>query len=185
MKRMLMVGVAAMAVWAVAAPGEGQPSVGRREGFLLSQAMAEMQRVSGQVDVVQANCDALERRVANIESGKGDIGAVKSDIESLRRDIDSVRREMASMREEITRDLTRKITVLLKSAAPAPEPRPPARPPQPPANCRSYTVQAGDTLSLIAQAFKTTVTQIKEINHLRSDNLRIGQELLVPAPGKR
>ena len=32
MKRMLRVGVAAMAVWAVAAPGEGQPSVGRREG---------------------------------------------------------------------------------------------------------------------------------------------------------
>ena len=174
-KKILMVGAAAAAAWVGAAPGDGH------DAFLVNQAMAELQRVSGQVDVVQANCDALDRRIANIESGKGDIGAVKRDIDSLRRDIDSVRREMSSMREEITRDLTKKVAAMLKSAAPAPEPRPAPRP-QPPQNCRSYTVQAGDTLSLIAQAFKTTVPQIKELNRLKNDNLRIGQELLVPAP---
>lgn len=175
MKKILMTGVAVAAAWAWAAPGDGH------DAFLINQAMNEMQRVSGQIDVVQANCDALERRIANIESGKGDIGAVKRDIDSLRRDIDSVRREMSSMREEITRDLTKKVAAMLQRAAPAPEPRPAARP-QPPQNCRSYTVQAGDTLSLIAQAFKTTVPQIKELNRLKNDNLRIGQELLVPAP---
>ena len=43
-----------------------------------------------------------------------------------------------------------------------------------------YTVQSGDTLSLIAQAFGTTVAKIKEMNGLKSDNLRIGQKLNLP-----
>ena len=39
---------------------------------------------------------------------------------------------------------------------------------------------AGDNLSLIARAFCTTVDKIKEMNSLKSDNLRIGQKLMVP-----
>ena len=44
-----------------------------------------------------------------------------------------------------------------------------------------YTVQAGDTLSLIAQAFNTTVSKLRQMNGLKSDMLRIGQKLTVPA----
>ena len=45
---------------------------------------------------------------------------------------------------------------------------------------QEYTVQSGDTLSLIAQAFNTSVSKIKEMNGLKSDNLRIGQKLNLP-----
>jgi LysM repeat protein len=45
-----------------------------------------------------------------------------------------------------------------------------------------YTVQSGDTLSAIAQAFGTTVRQLKEMNGLHSDIIRIGQKLKVPTP---
>ena len=45
---------------------------------------------------------------------------------------------------------------------------------------QTYAVVTGDTLSGIAQKFNTTVAKLKEINHLTSDFLQIGQLLLVP-----
>lgn len=44
----------------------------------------------------------------------------------------------------------------------------------------SYTVVAGDSLWSIARRFNTTVNEIKRINQLTSDNLSIGQVLLIP-----
>ena len=38
----------------------------------------------------------------------------------------------------------------------------------------------GDTLSLVADAFGTRVSTIKEMNGLKSDMLRVGQKLKVP-----
>lgn len=49
-----------------------------------------------------------------------------------------------------------------------------------PAPYFEYTVRSGDTLWLLAQRFGTTVDQIKSLNGLRSDNLNIGQVLLIP-----
>lgn len=181
MKKTMVLGVAALAAWVASAEPPAGGAAAGREAFLRNQAYAEMQRVGGQIDVLQGNLDALERRVGAMEGGKGEIGAVRKDIEALRADIASVRREMANMRAEITEDLTKKIQAIMKTVRAAPPPAP-VTPPAPPPNCKKYKVESGDTLSLIAQAFKTTVSQIKELNHLKSDNLRVGQELLVPAP---
>ncbi|MFS0781971.1 LysM peptidoglycan-binding domain-containing protein [Bacillus sp. 1P06AnD] len=41
----------------------------------------------------------------------------------------------------------------------------------------SYIVKKGDTLSAIAIAYKTTVSQLKQLNHLQSDTILIGQKL--------
>ena len=43
-----------------------------------------------------------------------------------------------------------------------------------------YTVQSGDSLFLIAKAFGTTVQQIKELNGMKNDRIRVGQKLNVP-----
>lgn len=42
-----------------------------------------------------------------------------------------------------------------------------------------YTVRRGDSLYLIANAFKTTIQNIKNLNRLRSNNLAIGQKLVI------
>lgn len=42
-----------------------------------------------------------------------------------------------------------------------------------------YTVKAGDTLYAIARKFGTTVDKLKHLNNLSSNNLSIGQKLLV------
>ena len=43
-----------------------------------------------------------------------------------------------------------------------------------------YTVKSGDSLSKIAKSYGTTVSKIKSANNLKSDFLKIGQELLIP-----
>ncbi|BCE01405.1 N-acetylmuramoyl-L-alanine amidase [Marinicellulosiphila megalodicopiae] len=43
-----------------------------------------------------------------------------------------------------------------------------------------YTVKSGDTLSGIAYKHRINMSQIKAINHLKSDSLRIGQVLKLP-----
>jgi chromosome segregation ATPase len=45
---------------------------------------------------------------------------------------------------------------------------------------REIEVQKGDSLSAIARAAGTTVEKIKQVNGLKSDNLRLGQKLKVP-----
>ena len=46
-----------------------------------------------------------------------------------------------------------------------------------------YVVRSGDTLWSIANMFNTTVDEIKMLNSLTSNNLSIGQQLLIPGGG--
>lgn len=45
---------------------------------------------------------------------------------------------------------------------------------------RRYKVKSGDTLSVIARKYHTTVSKIKRANGLRSDLIRVGQVLKIP-----
>ncbi|KWW20871.1 hypothetical protein AS888_14645 [Peribacillus simplex] len=47
-----------------------------------------------------------------------------------------------------------------------------------PALAGTYTVKSGDTLSKIAQKHNTTVQDLKQLNHLKTDFLKINQKLL-------
>ena len=189
MKKMTI--LAMVAAVAMAATADTATS---RENFLKQQAFAEMQRVSGQIDVLQTNHDDLSARVAKLEGGGGELKAVKDDIASLKAEIDQVRREMKRQRQEIVDEITQKVTALMResnkrttaaiNAATAAAAASSAAPAVNPADCAGYVVVSGDTLSLIAQAFKTTVPKLKALNNLKSDNLRVGQKLIVPKPGK-
>lgn len=48
------------------------------------------------------------------------------------------------------------------------------------ANANIYTVVSGDSLSVIAKRFNTTVEGIRTINHLTNDNIFVGQQLRMP-----
>ena len=148
-----------------------------RSEFMKQQAYAEMQRVAGQMDVLQNNVDELQRRIGRVEAG-GDTKNLRAEIDSLKAAIAEIRREMANQRGEIVKELTGKIAKI-QQAAPAPAP---AKPSKPAYNgpCSDYVVEPGDSLYMIALAFKTSVDRIKEMNNLKSNNLRVGQKLLVP-----
>jgi len=44
-----------------------------------------------------------------------------------------------------------------------------------------YTVQAGDTLSAISQAFRVSIKNLRDANGLKTDIIRVGQKLKIPA----
>ncbi len=149
-----------------------------RESFMQQQAYAEMQRVSGQVDVLQNNLSDLQRRVGALEGGGDESKGIRQELDALKASVAELRRMLQNQRGEIVRDLSGRIAKM-QTAAPAPAPTPTVKkvvigPHQ------EYTVQAGDTLSLISQAFDTTVGKIKEMNNLKNDNLRVGQKLKLP-----
>ncbi len=153
-----------------------------REEFMRQQAYAEMQRVSGQMDVLQSNIGELQRRVGKLEGG-GDTRGIRQEIEALKASVAELRREMRNMRGEIVRELSGKVAAVMKQNTPPPPPPAPVQRPQKPAYtgpCKEYVVESGDTLSVIADAFGTTVPKLREMNGLKGDGLRIGQKLLVP-----
>jgi len=149
-----------------------------KETFLLQQTQAEMQRVSGQMDVLQNNFDDLARRVGRLE-GHGDTQGLKAEIEALKAQIAELRRQLSNQRGEIVRDLSGRIAKMQPAPAPAPAPAKPRKPAYT-GPCSEYTVQSGDSLYMVAVAFKTSVAKLREMNNLKSDTLRAGQKLLVP-----
>ncbi|WP_251554812.1 LysM peptidoglycan-binding domain-containing protein [Neobacillus muris] len=79
---------------------------------------------------------------------------------------------------------------LLKIPAPAviepvvtPTPAPVETAPVQPAETVTYTVVSGDSLSVIAQRYNTTVTAIKTANGLTTDAIYVGQKLTIPQTG--
>lgn len=172
------VALAACAAFAEPPP----PPAGGRNAFVNQQAYNEMMRVGEQVDVLETNIDGLADRLNRLEGGKGEIAGLKNEIEALRSEIASVRREMGKMRDDLMRDITKKVADMLvaqsRTQAAAQPPRTVPTVPQGPV--REYKVIQGDTLSLIAQAFNTTVPKLRQLNNLKNDSLRIGQKLYVP-----
>ena len=49
-----------------------------------------------------------------------------------------------------------------------------------PANPDTYVVRSGDGLSMIAERFHVSMTELKEANHLRNNSIQIGQVLKIP-----
>ncbi len=147
-----------------------------KENFIVQQAYAEMQRVQGQISVLQSNLNDLQERVARLESGNDSTG-LRREVEALKAEVASLRRQIGSQREEIVRDLSGRIAKM--------QPSPASRSSEPPRRTvigphNEYVVEAGDTLSLISQATGVPIRRIKEMNGLKSDNLRIGQKLMLP-----
>lgn len=151
---------------------------GGRESFMKQQAYAEMQRVSGQMDVLQNNVDELQHRVSRLEGGN-QTQSLRAEIDSLKASIAELRRELANQRGEIVKDLSGRIAKMQPKQEPAPAPQKPAKPAYT-GPCSEYVVQNGDSLYMIALAFKTSVERVKEMNNLKNNNLRVGQKLLVP-----
>lgn len=71
--------------------------------------------------------------------------------------------------------LPKKVDVAAPPAAPAPVPAARA------GTGTEYVVQAGDTLSGLAVKFRVTVAAIRSANGLKSDVIRVGQKLVIPA----
>lgn len=148
-----------------------------KESFIVQQAYAEMQRVQGQISVLQSNLNELQGRVARLESGN-DSQSLRREVEALRAEVASLRRQLGTQRDEIVRDLSGRLAKMQPPSPPPARHEPTKRTVIGPHS--EYVVEAGDTLSLISQATGVPIRRIKEMNNLKNDNLRIGQKLMLP-----
>ena len=104
------------------------------------------------------------------------------------------------MRGEIVAEISKKMADLIAKSRPAPAPAPVQASPAergPKAKARKpggdsagtgptgpyfeHTIEPGETLSYIAKECNTTVQKIKQYNNMKSDVLRVGQVLKIPA----
>ena len=188
-------------LFAVMALGaSAQDAASARAAYQERQAIAEVPRLVQQFDQLAANQDEIVQRLLKVESGSGTEAALRAEIEALRAEVAelkaSIRREQDAMRREIVADLAKRISALTPPPPPPapaqPHPAATARPapaastpPPPPVEIGphyEYIVEKGQTLSLIAEGFRTTVPKILAANPgLKPNLLRVGQKLIIPA----
>ncbi len=154
-----------------------------------SQAMAQqaqaireleysVQRLAARFDVIEQQQSALASRITSLEQGKNT--ATKDDIAALRADLNAVRASQEQMRGEIVDDLSKKLATLAKQREEA------ERKAHAAATQKSgykHTVEAGQTISAIADAYGVSVRSIIKANKISDPSkIRVGQVLLIPDP---
>ena len=167
-----------------------------RSAYQMRQAVQEVQRLSSQFDQMQNGMESLTVRMRKLE-GANASGDLRAEIGALRSELNELKRRQEAMRGEIVADISKKMADLITKNRPAPPPPPPAStrggkgshtapPPEaapsgPTGPYFEHIVEPGETLSYIAKECNTTVHKIKQYSGLRSDVLRVGQKLLIPA----
>ena len=178
MKKTVLVASFALA----ALSGAAQDSTASaRAAYQQQQALAEVPRLVQQFDLLVQNQDAIVARLVKLE-GTDTTGDVRAEIAALRAEVAdlkaSIRREQDAMRAEIVKDLAGRIARMTPPPAPQPAPPPPATT----GTHYEYVIEKGQTLTLIAQGFGTTVPKILAANPgLKPNMLRVGQKIIVPA----
>ncbi len=167
-----------------------------RAVYQQQQAVQEVGRLAHQFDLLQSNQESIVSRLVKLETANANQSDtdIRAEIAALKASIAELRASRESLRREIVADLSKRI-----AAMPANNPPPRTEPARTvPRSHQStaavkeeYTgahyehiVESGHTLSSIAAAFGTTVSKIKAANNLKSDMLRVGQKLIIPAEDK-
>lgn len=168
-----------------------------RAAYQQRQAVQEVQRLSSQFDQLQNGMESLASRMSRLESASSS-GDLRAEIGALRSELNELKRRQEAMRGEIVAEISKKMADLMAKNRPAPPPPAPpaargggkgvrsAPPPEPAPTGPTgpyfeHIVEPGETLSYIAKECNTTVHKIKQYSGLKSDNLRVGQKLLIPA----
>jgi len=130
-------------------------------------AEERVNRLKGQVESMEMDNARLMQEVQQLRS---EVHAYSSQISQLNSNMQALEAKQAREAQEV---ISRVEGMLKKSlASSSPEPRRGAG--------REHVVEAGHTLSAIAQAYGTTVDAIKKANNLKSDNIYVGQKLFIP-----
>ena len=174
-----------------------------RSAYQMRQAVQEVQRLSSQFDQLQNGMESISARVGKLERSNS-AGDVKAEIGALRGELSELKRRQESMRGEIVAEISKKMADLIAKTRPATPPPPPPQgasrggkatrspaaqqdsaPSGPTGPYFEHVVESGETLSYIAKECNTTVSKIKQYSNLKSDSLRVGQKLLIPAEDEK
>ena len=154
---------------------------------------------------IQANQKANElkqqRLTAELEAQSEYIRSLKTEIEGLKAQLNAQQKENQILKAEVNKTVVRldkkidgeiadrvnsqkelaaALTNQLKAGKHSPQPSTANTQATVPPSGRVYVVQSGDTLYVIAQAFKCSVSDLKALNNLNSNTIQIGKRLKIP-----
>lgn len=142
---------------------------------------------TGLEEAVQLNSDRLEKVASNMntlsKSVSEAINEVSSDISKSRSDIRKAQMD-AGMAKKMVEELEAKgVKVEVVQAPSSPTSQAAKAPDAAPGKPGVYTIKSGDNFGKIAGAYKISVSQLEAANPgVDSRRLRIGQQIVVPAP---
>ena len=183
----------------------------QRENARAELLLQQVERLAGQVDELRNNNAQLEQRLTQAEQRAVDAGPqqraitalqnentklqtenakLRDDVKTLRDEIGQVKAERETLRKQITDDIMARITKIIEAQNTRATPgRGTTTTPATSGNSatggketgRLHTVEAGQNLTDIAAAYKSSVDAIVKANNLKNPNvLRVGQELFIP-----
>jgi hypothetical protein len=152
---------------------------GARLRLAQDQASIDAARNRARLDAVEQGQRQLEASLAAMESQSRAAAGLNAEVAALRRDVTALRAERDQLRKEIVDDLSARVAKIMAaqgaSTSRQPSPAPRAQ------SGRLHKVERGQTLSVIARAYKTTVEAVMKANNMTNPNqLREGMELFIP-----
>ena len=184
------------AVALVAGTVSAQDAASARLAYQQQQALAEVPRLVQQFDLLVQNQDAIVSRLVRLEQNAGPDQNMQAEIAALRAEIADLKAAIPQMKDAMRREIVAELAQKMAKIAPPPPPPAPVAAPAAPARAAAarpappppvgphyeYVVEPGQTLSLIAKGFDTTVPKILAANPgLKANSLRVGQKLIIPA----
>ena len=149
----------------------------------MAQQQADMERMREDVQRVQEKLKGIEMEQESLAKDIGAMrGAPKEDL-VVRNRLDTLERQvqsLASAREADRKQIVNQVASIVGTSGGAS-----GRPSSSRSGRRSQTgyehvVEAGQTLSAIAAAYKVSPSAIKKANNMKSSTVRVGQKLFIP-----
>ena len=146
------------------------------------QQVHDFEVVKAKTEAVDFHLQQIDTRLDRLEGSLRDAGTPQADLAALREEVRQLRTERETLKKEVVDELSREIAKLLaaQQTSAVPAPRGGSRTSQAQQSGYEHKVQAGQTLSEIAAAYKVPVDKIKRANNMSSDAIRVGQILFVP-----
>ena len=182
----------------------------KRFSFLVIAVFIFTGLALAQADPAKAEDAAIERQrilkaTDQIEMLTEQVSKMQQDLQTMRQELEMMRTENYRLKQQMTLSETKRIKerdVILgevakniakvSQASPTPPPKESSAPTAPTKNERGYehVVQKGETLWMIAKAYKdqgisVSVSDIRRANDMKPyQMLKIGQKIFIPAPSK-
>jgi LysM repeat protein len=158
-------------------------------GSISPQAFAQqtqkIRNVERSIQELMSRLEAIEHKQKSLSSridalAKDARFASKDDLAALRADLSAIRTSQGEMRNEIVSELSEKMAKLMSQQADA---RKKAENDAKAKSGYEHIVEAGQTISAIAAAYKVSVQSILKANNIKDPTkVRVGQKLFIPDP---
>ena len=134
----------------------------------VSRLIAQMEDVQFRQQQMQKDIDGIRTELQEVRRAAG--GASPNDLRALEDRIQAVDAARQADKKAIIDQLAKELSSLSSGRTVS----------KPASDSKEHIVQKGETLSAIAKTYSVSVTELKKVNGLTGDDIKIGQKLTIP-----